>query len=128
LQLCERFGVAVFGVCLGLQGLVEHCGGTLKTLPEPMHGKASLLSYHHGALFDGCKGELRVGRYHSLVADRVPECLEILARSEDGAVMALRHRTLPMAAVQFHPESLLSLDGEIGRKVLKNALKMLVRP
>jgi anthranilate synthase len=127
LQLCERLGVAVFGVCLGLQGMVEHFGGTLRTLPTPMHGKASLLTYHHGALFDGCKGELRVGRYHSLVADRVPDCLEVLARSDDGCVMALRHRTLPMAAVQFHPESLLTLDGELGRKVLRNALKMLVR-
>jgi anthranilate synthase len=128
LQLCERFGIAVFGVCLGLQGMVEYFGGTLRTLPVPMHGKASLLTYYHGMLFEGCKGELRVGRYHSLVADRVPDCLDVLARSGDGAVMALRHRTLPMAAVQFHPESLLTLEGELGRKVLSNALKMLLHP
>lgn len=126
LRLCEAAGVAVFGVCLGLQGMVEYCGGRLSTLPFPMHGKASTLSYYHGALFDGCKGELRVGRYHSLVADVVPECMEVLARSDDGVVMAVRHRKLPMAAVQFHPESLLSLEGEVGRKVLRNALRMLV--
>src|SRR5690606_12561451 len=126
LRLCEEAHIPVFGVCLGLQGMVEHFGGSLATLPTPVHGKASTLSYYHGALFDGCKGELRVGRYHSLIADRVPECMEVLARSDDGAVMAVRHRTLPMAAVQFHPESLLTLEGELGRKLLKNALRMVL--
>ncbi|MDR2212154.1 MAG: anthranilate synthase component I [Pseudomonadales bacterium] len=126
LRLCERFGIPVFGVCLGLQGMVEYFGGTLRTLPAPMHGKSSLLSYYHGALFEGCKGELRVGRYHSLAADRVPDCLDVLARGDDGVVMALRHRTLPMLAVQFHPESLLSLDGDLGRRLLANALRILL--
>jgi anthranilate synthase len=126
LSLCEAARVPVFGVCLGLQGMVEHFGGSLRLLDAPMHGKASTLTYFHGPLFDGCKGELRVGRYHSLVVDRMPECLQVLARSEDGAVMAVRHRTLPMVAVQFHPESLLSLQGEVGRKLLQNALRMLL--
>jgi anthranilate synthase len=127
LALCESLGVAVFCVCLGLQGMVEHCGGTLRTLHQPMHGKDSLLADYHGELFAGCEGALRVGRYHSLVADRLPPCLEVLARSEDGAVMALRHRTLPFLALQVHPESLLSLRDDLGRRILANALRLLTR-
>ncbi|HWK55515.1 MAG TPA: anthranilate synthase component I [Hyphomicrobiales bacterium] len=125
LALCEQAQVAVFGVCLGLQGMVEYFGGTLATLAQPMHGVASVLRDYEGALFAGCSGALRVGRYHSLVADRVPDCLQVVARSEDGAVMALVHRTLPFAAVQFHPESLLSQQGGVGRKLLCNALGLL---
>ena len=125
LALCLARDMPVFGVCLGLQGIVEHFGGTLAQLPQPMHGKASLLCEVDGVLFEGLDGPLRVGRYHSLVAAKVPDCLRVCARSEDGAVMAVMHRQLPIAAVQFHPESILSLSAGSGRRVLANALRYL---
>jgi anthranilate synthase len=118
-------GCALFGVCLGLQGIVEYFGGSLALLPEPVHGKASRLCEQHGPLFQGLPPQMRVGRYHSLVAAQVPAALEVCARSEDGAVMALQHRSLPVYAVQFHPESILSAAGDGGRQLLRNLLLQL---
>lgn len=115
----------LFGVCLGLQGIVEYFGGSLALLPQPMHGKASLLHDQCGALFAGLPQGLRVGRYHSLVAAQMPEVLQVCARSEDGAVMALQHRQLPVYAVQFHPESILSAGNDAGRQLLQNLLRAL---
>ncbi|MDY6983586.1 MAG: anthranilate synthase component I, partial [Pseudomonadota bacterium] len=125
LDLCLAHGVPVFGVCLGLQGIVEYFGGALQRLDYPVHGKQSELAQAHGFLFEGLPRPLRVGRYHSLVAARVPECLEICARTADGHVMALQHRRLPIAAVQFHPESILTLDGDKGRGMIRNVLRTL---
>jgi anthranilate synthase len=108
----------IFGVCLGLQGLVEHFGGTLGVLPTPVHGKpspATILPAGKTSLFRGIgKDTIRVGRYHSLYADRAtfPAELEVLAETEqDAVIMAIRHRTLRISAVQFHPESILSESG-----------------
>jgi anthranilate synthase len=123
LRLCVERGVPVFGVCLGLQGIVEYFGGSLRTLAYPMHGKQSELASAEGFLFDGIEQPVRVGRYHSLVADRMPEVLEVCARTADGCVMAVRHRELAIAAVQFHPESILSLQGEKGRMLIDNVLR-----
>lgn len=122
LDLCLARGVPVFGVCLGLQGIVEYFGGSLRTLEYPMHGKQSELEQASGFLFEGMQRPLRVGRYHSLVADRVPGCLDVCARTADGNVMAVQHRHLPIAAVQFHPESILTLDGDKGRGMIRNVL------
>ena len=106
--LAHRPPVRIFGVCLGLQGLVEAFGGKLAVLGYPVHGKpsvAKILPAGAESLFRGLgKDKLRVGRYHSLHADRAafPEELEILAETEDdGVVMAVRHRVLPISAVQF---------------------------
>ncbi|CAO3400651.1 anthranilate synthase [Azospirillum palustre] len=112
-QAALDLGVPVFGVCLGLQGMVEHFGATLDRLPEPMHGKASSLRHQGSGLFDGLPQGMRAGRYHSLVArrDSLPPDLRVTAETEDGTVMAVEHRSLPLAAVQFHPESILTLDG-----------------
>jgi len=126
LQLCLQQQLPVFGVCLGLQAIVEYFGGTLATLDYPVHGKAATLVAASGVLFEGIDQPIRVGRYHSLVAARVPECLQVCARTADGQVMAVLHRELPVAAVQFHPESLLSLDGGKGQALLGNALELLV--
>lgn len=120
LAACLARNVPVFGVCLGLQGIVEYFGGTLRTLAYPVHGRQSLLCDTRGPLFTGLQQPLRVGRYHSLVADLVPDCLDVCARTEDGSVMAVQHRELPVAAVQFHPESLLSLHGDNGRRLIRN--------
>ena len=125
LDLCLARGVAVFGVCLGLQGIVEYFGGTLRRLDYPMHGKQSELTVAEGALFDGLPRPLRVGRYHSLVAATVPACLDVCARTADGLVMAVQHPRLPIAAVQFHPESILTLEGDKGRGLIRNVLRYL---
>lgn len=114
----------LFGVCLGLQGIVEYFGGTLKQLASPMHGKPSLLQTRHGLLFEELPEALSVGRYHSLAADVVPACLQVCARSEDGVVMAVEHKALPVWAVQFHPESILSAAGGAGQRLLANVLSM----
>jgi anthranilate synthase len=120
-------GLPVFGVCLGLQGIVEHFGGELAT-GEAVHGKASEIRVTGGRLFEGLAGEMRVGRYHSLHAlrDRLPACLEVTAETPDGIVMAVEHRTLPVAAVQFHPESILTLGGGTGRRLIDAVLSRLV--
>ncbi len=120
-------GVPVFGVCLGLQGLAERFGGALDVLPEPMHGKASEIRVLGGRLFDGLPEGLRVGRYHSLVArrDSLPPELAVTAESRDGCVMAVEHKNLPLAAVQFHPESILTLDGGHGLTLIANVMTRL---
>ena len=120
----------IFGVCLGLQGLVEHFGGALRQLDLPMHGKPSEVAVVGGRLFDGLAQTFRAGRYHSLcaVAERVPDCLTVNARSEDGVIMGIEHRDLPVAAVQFHPESLLSWDGEAGLNLIRAVVARLERP
>jgi len=124
--LLER-GIPVFGVCLGLQGMVEHFGGALDVLDYPMHGKASRIRVVGGRLFEGLPKEFAAGRYHSLFAirDRLPADLVVTAETEDGVVMAVEHRTLPLAAVQFHPESILTLDDDLGLRLLHNVVAML---
>ena len=117
----------VFGVCLGLQGIVEHFGGELSVLSYPMHGKASLVRVLGGRIFEGLPRELTAGRYHSLFArkDRLPSQLCITAESDDGVVMAVEHSELPIAAVQFHPESILTLDEDYGLRLVQNVVASL---
>jgi len=119
-----RRGLPVFGVCLGLQGIVEAFGGDLDVLDYPMHGKPSYIRHHNTGVFEGLPERFRVGRYHSLHARRstLPRELEITAESEDGIIMGLRHRDLPIEGVQFHPESLLSLEGQVGLELIRHAM------
>jgi anthranilate synthase len=127
LDACMARQIPVFGVCLGLQGIVEYFGGRLGVLDYPVHGKQSTLKKMNGYLFDGLGTQMKVGRYHSLVAISVPDCLEVTANTEDDVVMAVQHTILPIAAVQFHPESLLSLEDEAGLKLIRNVLTGLCR-
>jgi anthranilate synthase len=122
-------GIPVFGVCLGLQGVVEAFGGTLGILDYPMHGKPSVIRHTGAGIFQGLPETFRVGRYHSLFANRetFPAVLEITAESDDGVVMGVRHRDLPIEAVQFHPESILSLDGNCGLRLMDNVVRTLGR-
>ncbi len=118
----------LFGVCLGLQGVVEYFGGNLSTLDTPMHGKSSDIANYGGRLLADFPENFRAGRYHSLFARKseVPVELEITAAStEDDCVMAVEHRELPIAAVQFHPESIMSLDGGLGLKLIDNVTRLL---
>jgi len=121
-------GIPVFGVCLGLQGIVEHFGGKLGVLDYPVHGKSSWIEVRGGALFDGLPKRFRAGRYHSLYALRgaLPAELRVTAETEDGVVMALEHASESIAAVQFHPESILT-PGELGLRLVANAVASLCR-
>ncbi|MGH7061331.1 MAG: glutamine amidotransferase-related protein, partial [Stellaceae bacterium] len=114
----------VFGVCLGLQGIVEYFGGSLDLLGIPSHGKASTVRVLGGRLLRGLPAEFTVGRYHSLCARRatMPGVLKVTAESADGVVMALEHAELPIAAVQFHPESVMTARAEIGMPIIAAAL------
>jgi len=122
-----KLEIPVFGVCLGLQGMVEAFGGELGVLDYPMHGKPSTVRHRGHGIFEGLPETFRVGRYHSLFAirDRLPSCLEVTAESEDGVIMGVRHRELPMEAVQFHPESILTLEGDCGLRLIENVVKTL---
>jgi anthranilate synthase len=116
----------VFGVCLGLQGIVEAFGGRLGTLPVPYHGKSSLVQVTDpkSGLFKGLPESFPVGRYHSLYAapDVLPDVLSVTARTEDGVIMAVEHKTLPVWGVQFHPESIMSLGQAIGPGIIANVV------
>lgn len=121
--------IPVFGVCLGLQGIVEFFGGRLSLLDTPAHGKPARVELvgSRGSLFAGLPLSFDAGRYHSLHADRVslPECLEVTASTADGLVMAVEHRELPVAAVQFHPESIMTQRGGCGLAVMENVVTRL---
>ena len=121
-----RLGVPVFGVCLGLQGVVEAFGGALGVLDYPMHGKPSWVKHSGAGVFEGLPERFQVGRYHSLFARRetFPACLEVTAETEDGVIMGIRHRELPIEAVQFHPESILTAEDGHGLKLMENAVKL----
>src|SRR5262249_39317141 len=119
--------VPVFGVCLGLQGIVEYFGGSLGVLEGPMHGKPSVVHSGTGGLLRGLPEQFTVGRYHSLFAERnaFPAVLSATAETEDCVIMAIEHKTLPIAAVQFHPESVMTSPGEIGMPILEAAISVL---
>jgi anthranilate synthase len=120
-----RENIPVFGVCLGLQGIVEAFGGELGVLSYPVHGKPSTVTHSHTGAFAGLPEHLRVGRYHSLYAipEKLPTCLEVTATSDDGIIMGVRHRDLAVEAVQFHPESLMSAEGQSGLKLIENVVQ-----
>ena len=122
-----QLGLPVFGVCLGLQGIVEAFGGELGVLDYPMHGKPSIVHHRGVGVFEGLPEEIKVGRYHSLYAirEKLPAVLEITAESEDGIIMGVRHRDLPIEGVQFHPESLLTLEGDTGLKIIENMVRQM---
>lgn len=123
LAVLDRFAqsLPILGVCLGHQAIGQYFGGNVVRGPEPVHGKPVVITHDGRSLFDQIPQNFNAGRYHSLVVDRetFPQTLEISAESPDGLVMGLRHRTLPIEGVQFHPESILT---EHGRKMLQNFL------
>jgi anthranilate synthase component 2 len=113
----------ILGVCLGHQAIGEAFGGRIVRAPEPIHGKASRVTHDGRGIFAGVPQDLEVGRYHSLVIDPAtcPDVLEVTARTSDGIIMGVRHRSLPIEGVQFHPESVLTHSG---MQILANFLKL----
>ncbi|MDH6134176.1 anthranilate synthase [Kitasatospora sp. MAA4] len=127
----DRLDLPVFGVCLGLQGLAEYFGGTLGVLDRPVHGKPSRarVTVPDSRLLAGLPPTFEVGRYHSLYADpaTLPDELVVTAVTDDGVVMAVEHRSRPLAAVQFHPESIMTAGDGTGRRIVDNAVAALTR-
>ena len=123
-KFAAQAGIPLFGVCLGLQGIVEAFGGELGVLEYPMHGKPSIVTHRNLGAFEGLPERFQVGRYHSLFARRetFPACLEVTAESDDGIIMGVRHRDLPIEGVQFHPESMLTLEGNCGLRLVENVV------
>ncbi len=111
----ERFAgrLPILGVCLGHQAIGEVFGGRVVRAPVPVHGKTSPVSHAGDGLYRGLPQPFTAGRYHSLIIDRgtLPDCLEVSAISDDGLIMGVRHKHLPVEGVQFHPESVLTPDG-----------------
>jgi anthranilate synthase/aminodeoxychorismate synthase-like glutamine amidotransferase len=109
-ELIRRLGptVRTLGVCLGHQAIVEAFGGEIGAARALLHGKSSLIEHDGRGVFAGLPEEIEAGRYHSLAAVRIPDELEVTARTSDGEVMGVRHRTFPVEGVQFHPESVLT--------------------
>jgi anthranilate synthase len=126
---CAEAGVPQFGVCLGLQGIFEAFGGTLGYLQHPRHGKTWNITHKGHALFEGVPNPCRVGAYHSIhgLAATLPDALEITAANENGHIMALAHKKLPVWAVQFHPESILSTEHGAGFRMIENVMRSLAR-
>ncbi|MGB1075242.1 MAG: anthranilate synthase component II [Flavobacteriales bacterium] len=113
--------IPLLGVCLGMQAIAEYFGATLRNLDDVLHGRTTQIHElpHRSGIFHGIEVPMTVGHYHSWVVDEedFPEVLIITARNEEGLPLALAHRTLPIAAVQFHPESVLT---PAGRQLLRN--------
>jgi anthranilate synthase/aminodeoxychorismate synthase-like glutamine amidotransferase len=125
MRMIEAFAgrIPIFGVCLGHQSLVEVFGGQVVRAARLMHGKVSPVEHDGKGLYSGMRQDFDAGRYHSLIAapERMPEVLEVTARTAQGEIMGVRHRTLPIEGVQFHPESVLTPDGPI---LMGNFLKV----
>ncbi|AZU62236.1 anthranilate synthase component II [Neobacillus mesonae] len=124
IDIVKRFyqEIPILGVCLGQQIIAQVFGGTVTKALKPMHGKISMITNDQKGVFQEIPSPLKVTRYHSLIVEEasLPSCLEISARSEDGEIMALRHKQFKVEGVQFHPESIMT---EYGLQMLKNFFK-----
>ena len=120
-EVIRRLGptTRTLGVCLGHQAIVEAFGGEVGQARALLHGKSSVVTHDGHGIYEGLPAELEVGRYHSLAATTVPDVLEVTSRTADGEVMGVRHATLPIEGVQFHPESVLT---PLGPRMARNFL------
>ena len=124
LEMVKRFAgkVSILGVCLGHQSIGQAFGGVVSRAPYIMHGKTSQIHHDGAGIYAGLPNPFTATRYHSLIVERdsVPDCLQIVAETEDGLVMGLRHRNMPVEGMQFHPESILTSEG---KRLLENFLQ-----
>lgn len=128
IKLCINREIPIFGVCLGMQGIVEYFGGTLKQLDNPRHGKKlNIKNDWSSNVWENIGDNLQVGLYHSIYCDRIPESLNIIAKDEEGIPMGVQHTYMPVVAVQFHPESIMTAEGNSGMKLLNNVFKELFK-
>ena len=125
LAMIEAFAekVPMLGVCLGHQCLVSHFGGNIERAERLMHGKTSMIKHDNKTVFAGLSEPFEAGRYHSLCADHdsLPDILELTAQTDRGEIMGVRHKKLPLEGVQFHPESVLTPEGD---KLMNNFMRM----
>lgn len=121
-EVLQKLNKPILGICLGCQGIISVFGGKVIRAKKPMHGKTSLVTHDSKGIFEGAAMPLRVMRYHSLIGEKesLPFCLEITAKSEEGEIMAVRHKSRPIFGVQFHPESIMTEDG---MTIFKNFFK-----
>ena len=126
-KLCAEKHVPLFGVCLGMQTIVQAFGGKITRAKRIMHGKISAIAHNSKGVFEGLPSPLNVVRYHSLAADKasLPACFEISATADDGEIMAVRHKSLPVEGVQFHPESIMTSGG---KRLLANFINSVKNP
>ncbi len=130
IKTARSLDLPIFGVCLGLQALTESYGGTLEQLTVPMHGKPSRIKLQENSLvFSGLSQETTIGRYHSLYANKMelPSEFRITAETADGIIMGIEHESEPIAAVQFHPESIMSLGQDAGMRMIENVVAHLAK-
>ncbi|MCW5748134.1 MAG: aminodeoxychorismate/anthranilate synthase component II [Alphaproteobacteria bacterium] len=120
---CAKVQMPLFGVCLGHQAIGQAFGGKVVRAPAPMHGKLSEITNTGKGVFEDVPSPFSATRYHSLIVarDGLPDCLEVTAQLADGLIMGMRHTSLPIHGVQFHPESIAS---QHGHKILENFLKI----
>ena len=125
LEVIKHFGstTPILGVCLGHQSIGQVFGGRVARAPRLFHGKSSRVHHDAQTIFAGVEQDFDAGRYHSLIVEQtdLPDCLEVSARTSDGIIMGLRHRTMRIEGVQFHPESIMTTEG---KKLLANFLKL----
>ena len=127
IRQCAEYGIPMLGICLGHQALAEVFGGVVSHAPELMHGKTSEVTHHGDSVLTGLPSPFTATRYHSLAVENptVPDELEVTCSTANGIIMGLQHRTLPLAGVQFHPESVLT---EGGHRLLANWLEVCGMP
>lgn len=118
--------IPLFGVCLGYQAIGQAFGGKVVRAPAPLHGKTSAITHNGTGVFRGLPTPFTATRYHSLCVEEasLPDCLQATAKAEDGVIMAVSHKQLPIHGVQFHPESIAS---EYGHKILQNFIELAAR-
>jgi anthranilate synthase/aminodeoxychorismate synthase-like glutamine amidotransferase len=125
LDAIRHFGsrIPILGICLGHQGIVHAMGGKVINAPCVMHGKSSVITHNGDPVFDGVPKRFEAMRYHSLVGDcaSLPPLLSVIARTDDGVLMGVRHKQYPMYGLQFHPES---IGTPHGKQILRNLLGM----
>ena len=125
MEVIKRFGgrMPILGVCLGHQSIGQVFGGRVLRAPKLFHGKSSRIQHDGKTIFADIDQNFTAGRYHSLIVEdsSLPDCLEVSARTEDGIIMGLRHRSLKIEGVQFHPESIMTTEG---KKLLENFLSL----
>lgn len=123
-EVIKEFGgkIPILGVCLGHQGIFAAFGGKIKR-SEPIHGKLSKITHSKEGLFNDVENSLLATRYHSLICDEdsIPDCIEVIAKTEDGIIMAIKHVNSPIFGLQFHPESIGTASGV---KLIKNFLEV----